>query len=180
MKIRFVQHAAAALACLGLLLPQSAFAAPAAGAMKSDVALRAGGLLVGQVVDAHGKALADAEVSVLLGEDEVVRTLTDKNGVFAAKGLRGGEYQIVAGGGQVAYRLWAEQTAPPAASNGVLIVTGSEIINGQCQTCPPAGCPPQHGGIVGWVKSHPMLVAAGIAAAIAIPVAVADDDDPTS
>lgn len=182
MKLRFVQHAAAAIACVGLLLPQGALAAtPAVGATQGDVALRDGGLLVGQVVDAQGKPLASVEVSVRQAGAEIVRTKTDKNGVFAANGLRGGEYQMIAAGGQVNYRLWAAQTAPPAASNGVLIVTGDDVINGQCQTCPPNACPPGHvGGIVGFVKNHPMLVAAGVAAAIAIPVALADDDDPTS
>lgn len=173
MKIRLVQHVAAALACAGLLVPQSVFAAPApavAQVIQSDVALAEGGLLVGKVVDAQAKPMVEAEVSIRQGEAEIVRTATDKNGVFAAKGLRGGEYQVVAAGGQVSYRLWAPTTAPPAANRSVLIVSGTNVIAGQHP----------HGGIVGWVKDHPMMVAAGIAAAIAIPVALADDDDPSS
>ncbi|MEM6328921.1 MAG: carboxypeptidase-like regulatory domain-containing protein [Planctomycetota bacterium] len=188
MQIRFIQHAAAVVACLGLVLPQNALAAPTAPqAAGKDVALRDGGVLVGQVVDAQGAPLAHAVVSLFYGADEVVRTKTDKRGVFAAKGLRGGEYRVVAGGGQVTYRLWAAKTAPPAASQGVLIVTGGAVISGQCSSCPPGGgCqpgygyPPGHGGgggIVGWIKNHPLIVASGVAAAIAIPLAVADDDD---
>lgn len=185
MKTRFLQQTAAALACAGMLLPQSVLAAPASlGPAPRDIALRTGGVMVGQVVDVQGKALADSEVAMYFGQAEVVRTKTDANGVFAAKGLRGGEYTVVAGGGQVAYRLWAPGTAPPAASNGALVITGDEVINGQCNSCGPAGCPPAGlppagggGGLVGWVKSHPLLVAGGVAAAIAIPLAVADDDD---
>ncbi|MEM6799525.1 MAG: carboxypeptidase-like regulatory domain-containing protein [Planctomycetota bacterium] len=180
MKIRFVQRAAAAVACVGMLMPQSVLAAPAVpAASQQDIALRDGGLLVGQIVDAQGKAVAGSDVAVLLGKNEVVRTKTDKNGVFAAKGLRGGEYRVQAAGVQVAYRMWAPQTAPPAASNGALIVAGGEVISGQCNSCPPGyGCPPSGGGgIVGWIKDHPLLVATGVAAAIAIPLAVADDDD---
>ncbi len=183
MKIRFAQQAAAMLACVGMLLPHSVLAsAPATTFSQQDIALREGGLLVGQVVDAQGAAIASSEVSVLFGDAEVVRTKTDKNGVFAAKGLRGGEYRVITAGGQVAYRLWAPQTAPPAASKGVLIVSGDQVINGQCNTCPPGyggcnSCPPSGGGLVGWIKSHPLLVASGVAAAIAIPLAVADDDD---
>ena len=171
MKIRFIQRAAAAVACIGLLLPPSVQAAPAT-AMKTqgDIALREGGLLVGQVVDARGKALPKIDVAILQGEDEVVRSKTDKNGVFAAKGLRGGEYRVVTGGGQVAYRLWAPKTAPPAASHTALVVTGEPVVNGNLG----------HGGLVGWVSEHPLLVAAGIATAIAVPIAVADDDDPSS
>jgi len=189
MKIRFVHHAVAVLACIGMLMPQGALAAsPTPDVMGRDIALRDGGLFVGQVVDAQGKPMAASEVSVRFGKEEIVRTKTDKNGVFAAKGLRGGEYTVVAGGGQVSYRLWAPETAPPVACKGALIVTGDAIVNGQCNTCPPGyggACGPAcdtgaGGGILGFVKSHPILVASGIAAAIAIPLAIADDDDPTS
>lgn len=178
MKIRSMQRAATALACVGLLMPQGAFAAPVAPQQVSqkvvsqDVALRSGGVFVGQLVDAQGKALAGSDVALLYGKDVVARTKTDKNGVFAAKGLRGGEYRVAAAGGQTTYRLWAPKTAPPAASNGALIVTGNAVMNGQY--------PDSGGGIMTFVKDHPMLIAAGVAAAIAIPLAVADDDDPTS
>lgn len=178
MKIRSMQRAAAALACVGLLMPQGAIAAPVAPqqvakkVVSQDVALRKGGVFVGQLVDAQGKALAGSEVALIHGKDIVVRTKTDKNGVFAAKGLRGGEYRVAAAGGQTNYRLWAPKTAPPAASNGALIVTGDAVVNGQY--------PAQGGGVVQFVKDHPMLIAAGVAAAIAIPLAVADDDDPSS
>lgn len=187
MKILKTGRIAAAVACLGLLMPQGALAAPAAKVASNDVALRTGGTFVGQVVNAQGKPLTKTAVSVTLGDKEIVRTTTDKNGVFAAKGLRGGQYNVVAGGGVATYQLWAENTAPPVAAKGALIVTGQEVVAGQCggpacgPSCGPA-CGPGYGGggggLLGFVKNHPLLVAGGIAAAIAIPLALADDDDP--
>lgn len=170
MKILLAQRVAAAVACLGFLMPQGAFAGQPVAASAADIALRDGGLFVGQVVDASGKAMTKADVSIRQAGVEVATTSTDANGVFAAKGLNGGQYTVVAGGGQVNYRLWAANTAPPTANKAALVVTGADIANGQHG----------NGGVVGWVKNHPMIVAAGVAAAIAIPLAVADDDDPTS
>ncbi|QDU87682.1 hypothetical protein Pla175_10480 [Pirellulimonas nuda] len=190
MKVTFIHKLAIALALGGMMIPQAALAAPAPVAshqavVVSDVALRAGGVFVGQVVDAHGAPLAEAGVSVRFAGKEVVSCTTDARGVFAAQGLRSGQYDVVAGGGQVTYRLWDAGAAPPTANNGALIVTGDEIISGQCGGCDPCGCPPGGtgggaSGALGWMKSHPLLVAAGVAAAIAIPLALADDDDPVN
>ncbi len=188
MRVTFFHKFAVALALGGMLVPQAALAAPASvesrqQAAVADVALRSGGVFVGQVVDAHGAPLGGAEVSVRFAGKQVVGCTTDAQGVFAAQGLRSGQYDVVAGGGQVTYRLWEEGSAPPTANNGALVVTGDEIVSGQCGGCEPGGCPPNAGataGALGWMKSHPLLVAAGVAAAIAIPLALADDDDPTT
>jgi hypothetical protein len=158
---------AAAAACLAMLLPPSALvASPVAPA--TDVALRAGGLLVGQVVNADGVPQAGTVVSIRQGEQEVVRTTADENGTFAAQGLRGGHYQLLTQDGSCACRLWAADTAPPAARPAALIVSGSDVVRGQ------------HGGagVIGWVKAHPYITAGIVAAAIATPLAFIDDDDP--
>jgi hypothetical protein len=67
------------------------------------------------------------------------------------------------------YRLWAEQTAPPAANDGVLVVHGDDAVRGN--SCNPCG-----GGLLG-VLANPWVLAAIVAAAIAIPLALDDDDD---
>jgi hypothetical protein len=160
---------AAAVACVGMVIPPSAFAAePAAGA--TDIALRQGGLLVGQVVDRQGVPQANQTVSIQYGPHEVVRTVTDHNGTFAAQGLRGGQYQLVTHEGISVCRLWAANTAPPAARPAALVVTGNQVVRGQW------GAGPLHGSVE-WVKAHPYITAGVIAAAIAIPLALADDDD---
>ncbi len=156
---------AAALACLAVVVPSSAFAA-SPPATSNDVALRAGGLLVGQVVDTQGVVKAGVPVSIRQGEHEVIRTKTDQNGMFAAKGLRGGSYELVTQDGSSACRLWAADTAPPAARPAALLVSGNDVVRGA-----PGG------GMIGWMKAHPYITAGGIAAAIATPLAFIDDDD---
>lgn len=184
MKIVVAQRLAAALACVGMLVQPAMATSPVAAAPIADVALASGGVFSGKVVNAQGAPLAEKMVSVRQAGQEVASTKTDQQGAFTVEGLNGGLYQVVSEGGVVSYRLWAANTAPPAANQAALIVTGDDIVNGQyCNTCPPnaCGCPPGKGaGIMGWVREHPLLVAAGIATAIAVPLAVADDDDPAS
>lgn len=159
-----------------MLLPASAFAAAPAPAVTNDVALRTGGLLLGQVVDQQGVAKAGIPVSIQFAGKEVVSTTTDSNGVFAAKGLRGGQYQLLTPQGGSVCRLWAADTAPPAARPAALVVFGDQVVRGQGEVppCPPSGGPMN--SWVGWMKAHPYLVAGTVAAAIAIPLALADDD----
>ena len=156
---------AATVAWMGMMLPPAAFGATPSGE-SNDVALRSGGVLVGQVVDQQGVAQASTKVSVRTAGSEVVQTTTDANGVFAAKGLRGGQYELATQEGVTVCRLWAADTAPPAARPAALVVNQSDVVRGQG---------PVHGW-VDWMKAHPYLTAGVIAAGIAIPVALADDD----
>jgi hypothetical protein len=165
MKTQHAGQWAAAVAILGMSLPSAALAVTPAMAA-NDIALRSGGLLVGQVVDQQGVAKANTVVAVQYANQEVVRTTTDKNGVFAAKGLRGGEYQLLTQDGSIQCRLWAAETAPPAAKNAALVVTGNNVVRGN-----------HHGGgVVGWAKAHPYMTAGAIGTAIAVPLVAADDD----
>jgi hypothetical protein len=172
MKLRKLQIWAAMLAAVGTCLPTAAWSAdaPRAAASGVDVALGDGGLFVGQVVDAQGAKIAKAEVSIRYDGKEVVRTATDDNGVFAAKGLRGGQYDVVAADHSAPVRLWAPDTAPPSARTAALIITGGDVVNGQ------HGRP---GGILAWMQAHPLIVAGVVVAAVATPIAIAaaDDDD---
>jgi hypothetical protein len=158
-----------------MILPSTTLAAapskPATGG--SDIALRQGGLLVGQVVDGQGVAKANAAISIRFANHEVVRTTTDKDGVFAAKGLRGGQYQLVTQDGASVCRLWASDTAPPSARPAALVVAGNNVVRGQGPVT----------NWVTWMKAHPYITAGTVATAIAVPVAIAatnDDDDDNS
>lgn len=182
MKLHTFGTIAATLAWMGMIAPMSWAAAPtiapggptttapvaakAAAAANSDVALRGGGLLVGQVVDQQGVAKANTPVSIQFAGKEVVSTTTDANGVFAAKGLRGGQYQILTPQGGSNCRLWAADTAPPAARPAALVVAGNEVVRG----AGPAD------SWVAWVKCHPYITAGTVAAAVAVPVAFAVGD----
>ena len=46
-------------------------------------------------------------------------------------GIRGGVYLVCTPSEAVVYRAWAPGTAPPAAPNEALIVSGSSIVRGQ-------------------------------------------------
>jgi hypothetical protein len=157
-----------------MILPSAALAATPARLATGggDIALREGGLLVGQVVDVQGVVKANAAVSIRFANREVVRTTTDENGMFAAKGLRGGQYQLLTQDGLSVCRLWAADTAPPSARPAALVVTGDSVVRGQGPV----------GNWVTWMKAHPYITAGTVATAIAIPVAIAvsDDDDDNS
>jgi len=183
MTFKKIQTILAAIACVGIVCPPGAVAAEPAHAAK-DVKLRAGGLLVGQVVNQQGAAQAGSVVSIWQNEREVVSTTADANGIFAAQGLRGGQYQILTPEGHSFCRLWAANTAPPAASDSAVVVTGDELVRGQWAP-PGATWGADYGGRwLDWVRSHPYITAGVVAAAIAAPLAVAaadsNDDGPSS
>lgn len=170
MKIRKLQYAAAMLAMVGMMAPQAAFAAPTGSPVQGDIALRNGGVFVGQFVDAQGNGHAGVDVAMVTDGKAVAVAKTDKQGRFAVKGLHGGQYDVVAMNGKSTFRVWAPKTAPPAARNGALIVTGTDVV---------AGMHP--GGLLGFVQCYPLLTAAAVTAAIAIPVGIAaSDDDPAT
>jgi hypothetical protein len=165
MKFKSLGTVAAAVACMGMMLPPAALAeAPVAG--NNDIALRHGGVLVGQVVDQQGVAKAGTPVSIHYGKQEVARTTTDANGVFAAKGLRGGQYELLTLDGVSVCRLWAPDTAPPTARSAALVVSGNDVVRGQYM-----------GSWIDWMKAHPYITAGVVATAIAVPVAVAASDN---
>jgi len=179
MTLKNLQTILAAIACVGIVCPLRAVAAEPAKLAK-DVALRPGGVLVGQVMDPQGAARAGTAVSIWQNEREVVSTQTDANGIFAAQGLRGGMYQVLTPEGQAACRFWAPDTAPPAAADAVVVVTGQELVRGQMPTWGTPSWGAEYGGRwLDWVRSHPYITAGIVAAAIAAPLAVAatDDDD---
>jgi hypothetical protein len=188
-----------------LISPMAAAAPAGQGGAVIDVALAEGGALVGQVVDAQGAPIVAAAVSVRSAGRDILQVRTNSRGEFAAAGLKGGVYEVVAGRHHGVYRLWAPGTAPPSANRGVMAVSGEVIraqyappspeavlqtpIPGYIETIPhmqgagpvrPAGPGPLHKS-VHWMKSHPWLTAGVVATAIAVPVAVSEtDDDPAS
>lgn len=158
---RIVNGVMVSLAAIGFLLPQPLLAAnPAPKAPVTDVALRDGGLLVGQVVDEQGAALGGVPVSLKYQDRELVVGKTSKDGTFGFKGLRGGVYQIAAAQGRGVYRVWTVGTAPPAAQEGALVVSGENVVRGQ-----------DGGGFRAFI-TNPLVIAGVVATAIAVPVAI--------
>jgi hypothetical protein len=56
------------------------------------------------------------------------------------------------------------------------VVCGDEVVRGQWGAGGHYGGGPLH-GTMQWVRAHPYITAGAVAAAIAIPLALADDDD---
>jgi len=136
-----------------------------------DIALHSGGLLVGQVVNADGTSQAGVTVKVRQTDKEIGATVTDRNGNFRFAGLEGGTYEIGSPQGNAMYRLWAPNTAPPAAQPAAMIVDGHGLVRGQMK--------PRHA--LHWL-TNPYVLTGLIGTAILVPVLLnnIDDDDSAS
>lgn len=173
--IALLRRTAVGLAAIGFCIPAVTFAAapppkPAKPAVV-DVALRDGGVLLGQVVDPQGKGVEGTTVALRHQDREVVRTSTGAEGYFAVKEVRGGVYQIASGENGGVYRLWAPGTAPPAAYEGALLVAYQTegqpvVVRGQS----PAHVP--QGAKVKTFLANPLVIGGIVATAVAVPVAI--------
>lgn len=160
-----------ALTCLGVCFPQLSMAAetvvvdgiPVSQKIE-DVSLQ-NGLLIGGLVDQAGRGVSDAPVVIGQNGKPVLELRTDADGRFAAEGLKPGVYQVVSHGGVNNYRVWEEEAAPAVAKRGVIHTVDPEVARGA-----------RNGGLLG-VLANPLVLALIIAAAIAIPLALDDDDD---
>lgn len=184
MYVSLWRRAALVLACFGMMVPQGAFAAEKTQQYQTvqtlDVKLANGGTLSGQVVDAQGKTVSNAVVSVRFGNRVVASTKTNASGRYAIQGLRAGVHQIQTANGRVNARFWSGTTAPVAAKSTALLVSDKNIIRAQCgnqccNQCDP--CCDDGSDMHGMLMSG--LVIAGVVTAIAI-AADDDDDDPSS
>ncbi len=179
--MKFVQGAMVALAAVGVVCPQlPAMAAGQKATVKTvaantvlDIGLAQGGTLTGRVVDQSGVALEGAEVVVKQGKTEVTRTVTDKQGTFAAKNLKGGVYTVASGSTEGTYRTWSEKTAPPSAHDQALLVVGKNGARGQSGCCESDG----FGGI-GSILLVGGLIAGGIGLGYAIGHAAGTPNSP--
>ena len=169
--LRLLRGVAVSLACLGLMIPRPALAtepAPQTNNKVADVALANGGVLHGQVVNAQGAPVAKVEVRAATQGNFVGTAMTDDQGQFAIADLRGGVYHVGTVQNGYAFRIWDANTAPPVAQPAALIVTGEETVRGGWgKNC------------CGWCwqcLTNPWVMGAIVAAAIAIPLALDDDD----
>ncbi len=192
---RVVKGVLVSLAVVGFCLPQTALAAGASvgrAPIVVDVALTDGGVLYGQVVDPQGSALVKVPVLLRDRDRELARAVTDKNGYFAVRGLRGGVYQLATVGGQGMFRLWKPGSAPPASEQGALLIVQGDTVRGQCESCGEptcgAGCDscggargePACGSRLAVWLANPWVVAGIVATAVAVPVAIHNSGRPAS
>jgi len=159
----------ATLASMMLAVPQLSHAGQPVANQSSelvvkDVSLEDGGVLQGQILTSTGQARAN--VPVILGQKgkELVQGQTDAQGRFAFKGLNTGVYHVSAGSVGGVYRVWSDKTAPPSAKEGVMLVNNEQVVRGQIGSW--------FGGLSPLGQA---AVIAGVAGAIAIPVAIAQN-----
>jgi hypothetical protein len=170
-----------ALVSIGLCMPIAPAPAqerPAAAQahVVRDVELGYGGLLVGRLLDANGRPLSAVEVSIQSGGKPLAATQTDAEGVFAVSNLRGGVHEIATADNVQVCRFWAPGTAPPRAPKSIDVVSDSNVVRGQYGP-PPGNRMLQRAKV--WA-TNPFIVGGVVAAAIAIPVALSDNDGPSS
>ena len=130
-----------------------------------DIALGNAGELRGQVLDIQGQARPKLPVRIARQGEEVARTETDQHGRFAVQGLNGGLYEVQTPIGTNVYRAWTPGTAPPSAVTEAMVVPDENLIRGQMRG----------GQALSWL-ANPWVLAGIVAAAIAIPLALDDDD----
>lgn len=124
-----------------------------------DVALDERGVLRGLVVDAQGIPQPGATVRVVRANRETIQIKTNQAGRFSIWIPRGGVYRIETGERQLACRVWTHGAAPPAANQGILIVSHGEALRA---TMGPANI----------FASDRFLLGTAITGAAAIPVAI--------
>lgn len=185
---RCTQQMMVSLAILSMTLAQPAAAAqvgaPPAASKISDVALLDGGIFHGKVTTRDGTPVGQTIVSLSQAGREVARVQTGRDGLFQVVGLRGGVYQVTTNGNTGVYRFWNQDSAPPAAQPGAMLITSDAVVRGQCGgQCGPAACTAPCGPRCGprcFPFPRPLIVGGIIAAAIAVPIAVSGDDDSDS
>jgi hypothetical protein len=98
--------------------------APSSTAVRNtiqDVELNRDGQIWGQIVDSQGNPVAGSEVSVKQQGKLVATTRSSTTGHFAIADLRPGLYELSSLEQNVNCRVWAHETAPPAAQNGIVL-----------------------------------------------------------
>ena len=142
-----------------------------------DVSLNSHGVLSGAVVTAQGQPAVSCPVRIQQGDAPIAETTTDDAGRFAVASLRGGMYQVVAGDQMENIRVWTVSTAPPAATDGYTVVVGNVARGQGCTGTPDCSCTSCCGGGPLGFLMNPFVIGAAVAAAIAIPLALNNNDD---
>jgi len=97
----------------------------------SDVALQENGVLRGQVLNTTGIPQSKSQVVLVKNGKVLAATTTDANGEFAVASVTPGIYQIESAHAGGVYRVWAPNSAPPAAKKGLLMVGDSNVVRGK-------------------------------------------------
>lgn len=137
-----------------------------------DVELRPDGLLIGQLVSSGGKPTPNTQVKLVTSDGVEASTKTNVDGGFAFKRVKG-VVTIKSERASTVLRSWKPGLAPPNSAVAVLLVEGQDMARGQHYVGMGANT------FVDRSKrllANPLFVAGVIGTAVAIPVAIANDD----
>ncbi len=127
-----------------------------------DVVLDSENMLHGRLVD-RGFSPIQGEVLVRQGARLVATTETAEDGRFAVRLTQGGMYELSTSTDQITVRAWTQAAAPPQAPRELVYVHG-HVLRGQEGTMP-------------FRSISPWLIAGVAAAAIGVPILVANHRD---
>ncbi len=131
MKILSRLHVAlAAVACIGFMVPQSAWSAEGNAPKLIDVKLQPGKVLQGQILNGQGAPKVNADVAVLHDGKILARLKTNQEGYFAVSNLNSGLYLVACDDGLGHFRVWSSSVAPPNAQQGALVVADGSVVRG--------------------------------------------------
>lgn len=130
------------LVCLSALAPPaflladdvatpSKSAASMSAAQLTDVQLAKSGILVGYVLDGQGHPVKNEQVRIFHHDRRIASAVTNKQGAYLVKGLRGGVHVVHAKNSRGSFRFWTNKSAPPSAKSVALNVVDAKTIRGQ-------------------------------------------------
>lgn len=160
----------ASLMISSVALAQSSTHAPGAAATPvRDAVLLDNGVLLGQLVDSTGRSTPSRDFEVRQNNRLVVTNRSAMDGRFAVSGLRPGVYQIMTPTNVTTVRLWTPELAPPVAESEVVVVHNGGAVASPLKRA-------------SWfrVLGNPWVMGGIAVGAVAIPVALAEDDDDAS
>ncbi|MGB9687992.1 carboxypeptidase-like regulatory domain-containing protein [Thermogutta sp.] len=132
-----------------------------------DIRLDTKNALQGVLVSPQGTPLPNRSVTLFRPDSPkaLVHAKSDRQGRFQIVGITPGSYQLrVEPDSLATVRLWDGRTAPPSARDQLLVVVGNQTVRGQQR-------------IDDLLTIDDKLVVGGmVAAAIAIPIAIANTD----
>lgn len=127
----------------------------------SDVELGPQGEWSGLVVDSQGIGVARLPVRLRCSRGPGIVAITNTEGRFTFTSVPSGTGWVEFDRSPRICRFWKNGTAPPKATRQLLLVSQGNVVRGV-----------QGSRIYDWMSDHPVLTYAGIATAIAVPVAV--------
>ncbi|QDV68365.1 hypothetical protein Poly24_20740 [Rosistilla carotiformis] len=147
-----------------------------------NVRLAKTGALRGAIVDQNGNPVAGAPVVVGQQGKIVAELNTAADGRYELATATPGVYQVASYAGVQTIRVHADNAPADSVDGVVQVIDQAGISRGQCCAAGPScpGCDQCSGnrfGLLKRVATNPLTWAVVIAAAIAIPLALDDDDD---